>query len=356
MLNKLHNIKEEYEGINIELSSPEVMADSVAYQKKMIRHSEIAPIFHKYEKYLAAVKAVEEAKEILATDTDPEMKTMAEHEIIENTEKIAKMDEELKLMLIPTDANDKKNVIIEIRAGTGGEEASLFCADLYKMYSRYAEKIGFKLDLMESSPTNLGGLKEVIFMINGNNAYAKFKYESGAHRVQRVPATEASGRIHTSAVTVAVLPEQEEFDVQINPSDLRIDTFCASGPGGQGVNTTYSAVRIVHLPTGTEVQCQDERSQIKNKAKAMTILRARIVQKLTAIEDAKLAKTRKDQVGSGDRSEKIRTYNFPQNRVTDHRIGMSIHNLTAFMEGDIGDMLDALIKDGQQRRLSEAAK
>jgi len=353
VIDKVKKKYEDYENLNKELSNPDIINNRDLYQKKIKQHNELLDIVEEYKKYLAAEKAVLESKEIIKTESDPDMKEMAEQEAAANEEKLRNIEEKLKFLLLPKDLNDRKNAIIEIRAGTGGEEAALFAGELYKMYVKYAESHGFKIDAMDSHPTELGGFKEIIFMVLGDGAYAQLKFESGTHRVQRVPATEASGRVHTSAVTVAVLPEQEEVDVQVNPNDLRIDIFCASGPGGQCVNTTYSAVRIVHIPTGIEVSCQDERSQIKNKAKAMKILRARIKEKMEQAEKEKLDSTRKAQIGSGDRSEKIRTYNFPQNRVTDHRIGFTSYNLPDVMAGGIDEFFEKLAADFNQKLLEK---
>ncbi|MDO9026707.1 MAG: peptide chain release factor 1, partial [bacterium] len=290
---------------------------------------------------------------VLANE-DPEMTAMAKAELEELEPKLKVLEEEIKAMLVPKDPNDFKNAIVEVRAGTGGDEAALFAGDLFRLYTRYAERKGLKIDLMNSNPTQLGGFKEVTFGVEGEGAYGLFRYESGVHRVQRVPRTEASGRIHTSAATVAVMPEAEEVDIQINPADLKIDIYCSSGPGGQCVNTTYSAVRLTHIPTGVVVACQDERSQMKNKAKALKILRSRVLEKMDADRHAKEAQDRKSQVKSGDRSEKIRTYNFPQNRVTDHRIGITLHSLDQVLEGHIDQLVDGLIKAAQAEELASA--
>ena len=353
-IDKLQKIKEDFEKLNYELSDTVVIQNRDLYSKKMKQHSDYRPIVGKFEEYLNARAAVKDSEEIMNNETDKEMQDMARQDMKESAERMLKLENELEYMLIPKDPNDKKNAIMEIRAGTGGDEAGLFAGDLFKMYSRYIETHKLKLEIMSSSPTELGGVKEVIFMVTGENAYGKLKFESGTHRVQRVPDTETSGRIHTSAATVAVLPEQEEVDVELRPDDLKIEVMRASGAGGQHVNRTESAVRIIHLPTMLEVFCQDGRSQIKNKELAMTILRARVKNKLEGDEKAKLDSTRKAQIGSGDRSEKIRTYNYPQNRVTDHRIGLTVYNLEAVMQGDIEEFIEKLTFDMNQKLLTGA--
>jgi peptide chain release factor 1 len=350
-LEKAKKIKEEYDKISMELTDTSTINNRDLYQKKLKTYSDYRPIVDKYDEYVKCLDAVRESGEILATETDPEMKQMAKQESDDKSAQLQVIEKEIEFLLIPRDPNDKKNAIIEIRAGTGGDEAALFAGELYKMYSWYAEKHHLKVDVMDSSPTELGGFKEIIFMLIGDNAYGKMKFESGTHRVQRVPATEASGRIHTSAATVAVLPEQEEVDVELKPDDLKIEVCRASGAGGQHVNRTESAVRIVHLPTKLEVYCQDGRSQIKNKEKAMTILRARVKNKLEGDEKAKLDSTRKAQIGSGDRSEKIRTYNYPQNRITDHRIGLTVYNLEIVMQGNIEEFIDKLTEDYNKKMM-----
>lgn len=351
MLEKLAQIEENYEELNHQLSLPDVTSDISAYTKLMKQHASLGEIVKKYREVKKMNEELAGAKELVAETEDAEMRELAELEIAEIEENLEKAEENLKFLLIPKDPNDEKNVILEIRAGTGGDEATLFAAEVLRMYARYAERQGWKMEIMDMSDTGVGGIKEAFAMIEGNNVYSKMRYESGVHRVQRVPQTETSGRIHTSAITVAVLPEAEEVDVKIDPNDLRVDYFCSSGPGGQSVNTTYSAVRLTHLPTNVVVSMQDEKSQIKNKEKAMRILRAR----LQEIEEQKqhdaLASERKSQVGSGDRSEKIRTYNFKENRVTDHRIGLTIHQLESVMEGDLDEFINSLTTHYQTEKL-----
>ena len=351
MLEKLEQIEKNYEDLTAQLSSPDVMSDISAYTKLMKQHRGLEEIVEKYREVKRMRAELDGAKEILEISDDAEMRHLAELEIAELEENLSKAEENLKVLLIPKDPNDEKNVILEIRAGTGGDEATLFAAEILRMYTRYAERQGWKMDILEMSDTGVGGIKDAVAVIEGNNVYSKMRYESGVHRVQRVPQTETAGRIHTSAITVAVLPEAEEVDVQINQNDLRIDTFCSSGPGGQSVNTTYSAVRITHLPTNTVVSMQDEKSQIKNREKAMRVLRAR----LQEIEEQKqhdaLASERKSMVGSGDRSEKIRTYNFKENRVTDHRIGLTVHQLNLVMEGALDEFINALTTHYQTEKL-----
>jgi peptide chain release factor 1 len=351
MLEKLAQIEQNYEEITAQISAPGVTSDISAYTKLMKQHSALGEIVGKYREVKRMKEELAGANEILASSSDEEMREIAELEIAELEENVEKAEEDLKFLLLPKDPNDEKNVILEIRAGTGGDEATLFAAEILRMYARYSERQGWKMEILEMSDTGVGGIKDAVAVIEGDNVYSKMRYESGVHRVQRVPQTETSGRIHTSAVTVAVLPEAEEVDVQIDQSDLRIDTFCSSGPGGQSVNTTYSAVRITHLPTNTVVSMQDEKSQIKNREKAMRVLRAR----LQEIEEQKqhdaLASERKSQVGSGDRSEKIRTYNFKENRVSDHRIGLTTHQLELVMEGALDEFIDALTTHYQTEKL-----
>jgi peptide chain release factor 1 len=351
MLERLAQIEQNYEELTEQLSAPDITSDIQAYTKLMKQHRSLGEIVERYREVRRMQEELDGAREILKATEDDEMRELAELEIAELEESVEKGTDALKFLLIPKDPNDEKNVIVEIRAGTGGDEATLFAAEMMRMYVRYAELQGWKVDMMDVSDTGVGGIKEATIMIEGDDVYSRMRYESGVHRVQRVPQTESSGRIHTSAVTVAVLPEAEEVDVQIDQNDLRIDTFCSSGPGGQSVNTTYSAVRITHLPTGVVVSMQDEKSQIKNREKAMKVLRAR----LQEIEEQKAheeqASERKSMVGSGDRSEKIRTYNFKENRVTDHRIGMTVHQLDLVMEGQIGEFIDALITHYQTEKL-----
>jgi peptide chain release factor 1 len=328
-----------------------VLSNHQEYQKYSKEQADLAPLVEKIERYRKLLSDIEEAEDILRGGGDGDLRELAQAELEELTARRPELERELKLMLIPKDPRDEKGVILEIRAGTGGEEAALFAASLFRMYSKYAEARRWKADIISSSPTGLGGLKELIASIEGKGAYSRLKYESGVHRVQRVPLTEASGRIHTSAATVAVLPEAEDIDIKIDEKDLRVDTFCASGPGGQGVNTTYSAVRIVHIPTGMTVQCQDERSQIKNKDKAMKVLRSRLYELQIEAQEKERAQARKAQVGTGDRSERIRTYNYPQNRVTDHRVGLTLHRLEGVMEGSLDEIIDALQTHYQAEKL-----
>ena len=351
MLERLNFIENKYEELSIKISDPSVMADQKEWQRLCREHSELETIVTKYREYKDAEESLEADKEMLQEKIEAELKEMVEEEIKELQEKIEKSKEELKILLLPKDPNDSKNVFVEIRGGAGGEEAALFAANLFRMYTRYAERRGFKTEIMSANETDIGGFKEVVFMIKGEGAYSRLKFESGAHRVQRVPDTESSGRIHTSTSTVAVLPEVEDVDVEINPNDLRIDVFRASGHGGQCVNTTDSAVRITHLPSGMVVSCQDEKSQLKNKEKAMKVLRARLYEKAQEERSKGIAEDRKSQVGTGDRSERIRTYNFPQGRVTDHRIGVTLYKLDSFLDGDIDDIIDALITEEQAEKM-----
>ncbi|MEE9523624.1 MAG: peptide chain release factor 1 [Thermodesulfovibrionales bacterium] len=352
MIEKLKEIEEKYEELNTKLSDPAVISNRNELQRISKEHAELNPIVTKIRQYTKVLSDIEEAEDVLKSK-DPELKELAKEELAMLKEQVPQLEEELKVMLLPKDKRDEKNVIIEIRGGTGGDEAALFAADLFRMYSKYAESKRWKVEIIDSSSTGIGGLKEIIATISGKGVYSRLKYESGVHRVQRVPSTETQGRIHTSAATVAVLPEAKDVDLHIDEKDLRIDTFCASGPGGQGVNTTYSAVRIVHIPTGLMVQCQDERSQLKNKAKALKVLRSRLYDMEIERQNREIAETRKSQVGSGDRSERIRTYNFPQTRVSDHRIGLTLHKLPQIMEGELDEVIDALITHFQTEKLKE---
>jgi peptide chain release factor 1 len=352
MYKKLDAVAEKYDELTRLLSDPGVAADHQQYQKYSKERSDIEDVVNHYRAYRDLLQQLRESEDITQDKkSDPELREMAEAELKELGPRIEQLEQELRLMLVPKDPRDEKNIFLEIRAGAGGDEAGLFAAELFRMYSRYAEKKRWKVTLLDMSTTGVGGAKEVIAQIQGKGVYSKLKYESGVHRVQRVPATEASGRIHTSTVTVAVLPEADDVDVQIEQKDLRIDTYCSSGPGGQSVNTTYSAVRITHIPTGEVVACQDERSQLKNREKAMKILKSRLLEKERERQNAETAQDRKSQVGSGERSEKIRTYNFPQSRVTDHRIGVSLYKIDSVMDGDIDEFIDALTAADNAERL-----
>jgi peptide chain release factor 1 len=342
MFEKLQAVEDHYVSLERLLSDPEIIRDQERFQKYAREHSELTRLVQSWRTYKDCARKLEESKDLLY-DADEELKKMARDEVAELKQKQAEIERDITLLLIPTDPNDSKNIVLEVRAGTGGEEAALFAADLFKMYAHYAEMRRWKVEVLSHHPTGIGGFKEIIALIAGQGAYSQLKFESGAHRVQRVPETESQGRIHTSAVTVAVMPEAEEVDVQIGENDLRIDVFRSSGPGGQSVNTTDSAVRITHLPTGLVVQCQDEKSQHKNKAKALKVLMARLLDRMQQEQHDKQAAARKSQIGTGDRSERIRTYNFPQGRVTDHRIGLTLYKLEQVLGGDIQELIDALI-------------
>jgi peptide chain release factor 1 len=341
MLSRLEEVESRFLKLEESLSDGEILRNQAAYQKLAKEHSDLAPLIARYRQYKALTEEIRQNQELLE-DSDPEMRELARAEIEKLKEVLSEKEKEISFLLLPKDPNDEKNIFLEIRAGTGGEEAGLFAADLFRMYSKYAESMGWKVETMSDHPTGMGGYKEVIALIEGKGVYSKLKYESGVHRVQRVPSTESQGRLHTSAVTVAVLPEAEEVEVVIDPEDLRVDVFRSSGPGGQSVNTTDSAVRITHLPSGMVVTCQDEKSQHKNKAKALKVLRARLLDFKQKEQQDKISEDRKSQVGSGDRSERIRTYNFPQNRLSDHRIGLTLYKLEELMEGNLSEVIGAL--------------
>ncbi|MFC7391872.1 peptide chain release factor 1 [Scopulibacillus cellulosilyticus] len=354
MLDRLQSLEDRYEKLNQLLSDPEVISDTKKLREYSKEQSDLEETVQTFRQYKDVEDQLKDAKEMLEEKLDNDMKEMVRLEINELEEERDSLEEKLKVLLIPKDPNDDKNVIVEIRGAAGGDEAALFAGDLFKMYSRYAESQGWKTEVIEASPNEVGGYKEIIFMINGNGAYSKLKYENGAHRVQRVPETESGGRIHTSTATVAVLPEAEEVEVDINEKDIRVDTFASSGPGGQSVNTTMSAVRLTHIPTGIVVSCQDEKSQIKNKEKAMKVLRARIYDKFQKEAQEEYAANRKSAVGTGDRSERIRTYNFPQSRVTDHRIGLTLQKLDQILEGKLDEIINALIVEEQAKLIEQA--
>ncbi len=356
MLDKLAFLEEKYEDLSEKISDPEIINDQNQWKKLVKEHSSLEEIVARYREYKKAEEGLNDAKEIIRDKTaDEELKEMAKMEIGDLEEQIKTLEDELKILLLPKDPNDDKDVIVEIRAGAGGDEAGLFAADLFRMYTRYAENVGWKVEMMSANDTGVGGYKEIIFMIKGHGAYSRLKYESGVHRVQRIPSTESGGRIHTSTITVAVLPEVDDVEFELDMNDIRVDVFRSSGNGGQSVNTTDSAVRVTHIPTGTVVSCQDEKSQLKNKEKALKILRARLLDVLIQEQQAEIAQDRKSQVGTGDRSERIRTYNFPQGRITDHRINLTLYRLDSFINGDIQEMIDALITTDQAEKLKEAS-
>ena len=354
MIEKLQQIETKFEAILSELEKPEIVSNQETYKKLMREHKTLLPIVEKFREYKAAETAVAESEEMMKENLDADFKAMCEEEFKQGKADMQRCTEELKILLLPRDPDDDKNVIVEIRAGAGGEEAALFAGVLYRMYSMYAESAGFKTDTISSNETGLGGFREISFMVEGEGAYSKLKFESGVHRVQRVPETETSGRIHTSTVTVAVLPEAEDVEVEINPADLKIESCKSSGAGGQHINKTESAVRLTHIPTGIVIECQEERSQFKNRDKAMKLLRTKLFDMKQTEQNEKIASARKSMVGTGDRSEKIRTYNYPQGRITDHRIGLSIFSMENFLNGNIGEMIDALITADTAERLKNA--
>lgn len=351
MLQKLDFLEDKYRDLNHKISDPEIINRTNEWQKYVKEHAEIQPIVNKYREYKEAMEGIKESKEMLNDKLEDDFREMVKEELNELTNKSKELEEEIKFLLIPKDPNDDKNVIVEVRAGAGGDEAGIFAGNLFRMYSRYAENQRWKVDIMNTSTQGVGGFKEIVFMIKGKGAYSKLKYESGVHRVQRIPATESGGRIHTSTATVAVLPEVDDVEVNINMNEVRVDVYRSSGNGGQSVNTTDSAVRLTHEPTGTVVAMQDEKSQLKNKEKAFKVLKARIYEKQNAERSAEIAEDRKSQVGTGDRSERIRTYNYPQGRITDHRINVTLYKLDSFLEGNIEEMLDALSTSDQTEKL-----
>ncbi|MCC3864316.1 peptide chain release factor 1 [Terrisporobacter petrolearius] len=352
MLNKLQVLEDKYIDLTEKISDMEIINDQKVWQKYMKEHADLEPIVFKYREYRNVLNDLSESKAILEEESDEDLRELAKMEISELEGQVEPLEAELKILLLPKDPNDDKNVIVEIRGGAGGDEAALFAGNLFRMYSRYAERRRWKMELLSASDTGVGGYKEVSFLIKGKGAYSRLKYESGVHRVQRIPATESGGRIHTSTATVAVLPEVEDVEVEISPNDLRIDVFRASGNGGQCVNTTDSAVRITHLPTGEVVSCQDEKSQLKNKEKALKVLKARLYDKALSDQHDEVAAERRSQVGTGDRSERIRTYNYPQGRVSDHRINLTLYKLEQFLDGDLDEMIDALITEDQTKKMT----
>ncbi|MGH7315758.1 MAG: peptide chain release factor 1 [Candidatus Rokuibacteriota bacterium] len=354
MFDKLRQIEERYGELNRSLSDPQVIGQPAVYARTAKAAADLAETVQKFDDYKSVLARVSEARHIMADDTDREMRELAQAEIDELTARQAQLEDELRGLLIPRDPNDDRNVFLEIRAGAGGDEAGLFAAALFRMYTKYAERQRWKWEVIDSHPTGVGGLKEVVALVQGRGAWSRLKYERGVHRVQRVPATESSGRIHTSTVTVAVLPEAEDVDVKVDEKDIQVDVYRSSGPGGQGVNTTDSAVRLTHLPTGLVVTCQDERSQIKNRAKALRVLKARLLERAQEEQAAAIAADRRSQVGTGERSERIRTYNFPQGRVTDHRINLTLHRLPAVLEGDLDELIEGLRERAQSQKLAES--
>lgn len=356
MFQELESIEEKYRQLTLSLSNPALISDPQKIKQISKERASLEPLIKKYEDYKKVKKDIKEAEEILASpDSEAELKKLAEAEMKELLQREAKLEQEIKILLLPKDSNDERNVFLEIRAGAGGDEASLFAQDLFRMYSRFSEKKGWKVEIMNASYSPIGGFKEIIFDVKGDRVYSLLKYESGVHRVQRVPQTEASGRIHTSTVTVAVLPEADEVDVKIDPKDLKIEAFGASGPGGQNVNRNYTAIRVTHAPSGLVVNCQDEKSQHRNKEKALRILRSRLLATAQRKQQTQIAQSRKSQVGTGERSEKIRTYNFPQTRVTDHRLNLTLHQLENILDGELGELIDALILQHQAQQLEEKA-
>lgn len=351
MFDRLSDIEKKFMDLSDKVNDPEIIADNAKWRKLMKEHSDLSPIVEKYKEYKETKENIAEAKEILKEEADEEMRELAKEELSENTDRLACIEDELKILLLPKDPNDDKNVIVEIRGGAGGDEANIFAGDLFRMYSRYAERHNWKTELMSANESDAGGYREVSFMINGQGAYSRLKYESGVHRVQRIPATESSGRIHTSTVTVAVLPEVEAVDVKLDMNDCRFDVFRASGNGGQCVNTTDSAVRLTHIPTGIVISCQDEKSQIKNKEKALKVLMSKLYDLEQQKQHDEIASERKSQIGRGNRNERIRTYNYPQGRVTDHRVGLTLHRLDAIVDGDLDEIMDTLITTEQAEKL-----